>query len=253
MNLTYFIPFLMLFLPVLVFANSPTKPTEILRIAVYIDTPYAYYDNNILVGSNIDFAKALATKLNKKIDFLVCPIARCLALIKNGQADLLIDINKTAERQTYLNYLPPYREQLAPLHFFTRKKDTISIESYHDLFTLSIGVIRGTSFSEQLQQNKAIKIVPLNTQRQLIKMLHFGRIDAFMGREESLIGLVDYQQYRDEFSISTWQYSQHTPSYFAISKRSPLNDDIAFITEILNQLKRDGTIERIFQTKKMPE
>lgn len=243
----------MLFLPVSVFANPPAKVFDKLRVAVIIDVPYAYYDNDKLVGLNIDFAKVLANKLNKQIDFLVCPVARCFALMKNGQVDMLIDINKTPERQTYLSYLPPYKEQLAPLHFFTLKKNNINIESNQDLSTLSIGVIRGTSFSEQLQQNKTITIVPLSTQKQLIKMLHFGRIDAFIEREESLIGLVDYQQYRDEFAISTWQYSQHTPSYLAISKRSLLNNDLAFIAEILNQLKRDGTINKIFQTKKVPE
>jgi len=54
--------------------------------------------------------------------------------------------------------------------------------------------------------------VPLNTQKQLINMLHIGRIDDFIEREESLLGLVEYQQYRDGFTLPVWQYV-HIPLF----------------------------------------
>ena len=250
MKLKYLLPFLILLSTFNTFANSPAKPFAKLRVTVIFDTPYAYYENNSLVGYNIDLAKALAAKLDRQTDFLVCPVARCFVLMRNGQADILIDINKTPERQTYLSYLPPYKNQIEPLRFFTRKIDNIAIESHQSLSALRVGVIRGTSFSKQLQQESNIEIVPLNTQGQLIKMLHFGRIDAFLEREESLLNLVEYQQYKDELTISTWHYSNETPSYLAVSKQSPLNNNITLITDKLNELKRDGTIDKIFKTKK---
>lgn len=243
----------MLLLTLSSLANTSTNVVEKLRFALIIDAPYAYYDkgnHNQLAGYNIDFAKTLAKSLNKQADFLVCPVARCFALMKNGEADILIDINKTVERETYLSYLPAYKHQLEPLRFFTRKIDNITIEGYSDLSNLTIGAIRGTSFAKTLQQNANIQLVPLTTQSQLIKMLHFGRIKAFIEREESLLTLPEYQEHKNEFSISPWQYIQETPSYLAVSKKSLLNNKLEIITEKLNELKRNGTIEKIFNRKK---
>lgn len=246
----YFLIFPILLIAFNTLANSPAKPSANMRVAVIIDVPYAYYDDNTLVGYNIDLAKALAAKLNMKIEFLACPVARCFAMMKNGQADILMDINKTPERQTYLSYLPPYRNQVEPLRFFTRKKDNITIENQRDLATLSIGAIRGTSYSDKLKQAENITIVQLTTKNQLIKMLYLGRIDAFIEREESLLSLPVYQQYRNEFVTSAWHYSNVTPTYLAVSKKSPFNNNVLLIAEKLNEMKHDGTIDKIFNTKK---
>jgi polar amino acid transport system substrate-binding protein len=253
MKSQYYHYFLAFFLTVKAFASPAELSFDTLRFAVIIDVPYAYYEDDTLVGYNIDFAKALAEKLNKKIALLACPVARCFMLMKNGQADILMDINKTPEREVYLSYLPSYRDQRDPLRFFTRKKDKIKIESQRDLATLSVGAIRGTSFSEKLQQEKKTTIVPLNTQNQLIKMLHLGRINAFMEREESLIKLPEYQRYKNEFETSQWQYTSVTPTYLAVSKLSSLNQHIALLTEKLIELEKEGVIESIFNAIKTPE
>lgn len=168
-------------------------------------------------------------------------------MVKTGQADIILDINKTQERQQYLTYLPHYREQPLPLKFYTRKSANITINNYQDLLPLTIGVIRGYTYFKAFDKDDNLLKVPLNTKVQLINMLRYKRIEAFIARGDTLSVLPEFQQYQDEFTISTLQYSKAVPSYLGLSKRSAFHNQQAFIEQNLRELVKSGEIEKIFQ------
>jgi len=227
--------------------NTLSVPSKAIRISIFIEKPYAYYENNKLTGQTIEFANALAQKLNMKTQFYICPVARCFSMVKLGQVDMIIDINKTIERQQYMTYLPPYKIQPLPLHFFSLKSKKLNITHYSDLFSLTIGVTRGYTYFDKFDHDSQLNKVSITTKKQLINMLHLGRIDAFIAREESLVTLPEYEKYAHEFERSALHLSKSVPSYLALSKKSWLNGYENIIIEKIIELKKEGVIEQIFQ------
>ena len=95
---------------------------DTIRIATYLEPPMIDFVDGKYVGENIDVIRLLIKALNKTPKFLKCPFARCLAMMKYGQADIIVAIRKTTKREKYIGYLVrPFEVQHFPLRFYLRK------------------------------------------------------------------------------------------------------------------------------------
>jgi ABC-type amino acid transport substrate-binding protein len=217
-----------------------------LKIATYIEPPFVDLIDNSLVGENIDIAKLLAKSMDLEPIFIRCPFARCLAMVKHGQADMIFGLRKLPEREKDLIFLnPPSMVQHYPLRFFTLTAKKTEINNFEDLKTLSVGTLRGGSYFELFDDDKSIKKVELTSRDQLVKMLLRGRIDTFIEREESIIPLLPLSKYREKFSLANYQYDKAVSSYIAISKKSNIKIHAERLSAQLSKLIANGSIEKI--------
>jgi len=221
-----------------------------LRIATYIEEPFSYIKNNELVGENIEIAKVLTKSLNLKPVFIHCPFARCLAMVKNGHADMIFGLRKLPKREINLTFIsPPYMIQHYPLRFYTLKSANRSIKKFNDLESLSVGILRGATYFEQFDNNTQIQKVKLNTRKQLVNMLLRKRIDTFLEREESIKPLLSLIEYNEKLSLAEFQYSKAVETYIAISKLSRVNNYTKELKLQLTNLITNGTIEKIISKR----
>jgi polar amino acid transport system substrate-binding protein len=92
----------------------------------HIEPPLVYIENEQFKGENIDVMRLLAKRMNKKIEFIYCPFARCLLMTYQGQVDMLVAINKIDERLIFLNYLDqPCSSIMTPVRFYLTKHSSI--------------------------------------------------------------------------------------------------------------------------------
>lgn len=232
---------LLLFLPV-TYAGT----TDIIRVATYLEPPMVDIIDNQYVGENVEVVKLLAKALNKKIDFIHCPTARCLSIMENGQADMIVSVRKTPERERYLTFInPPFFTQHYPLRFFINSKNHLSINNYQDLAQLSIGVLRGATYFDKFDHDKQLTKVEVTLREQLVQLLLKNRIDTFIEREESIVSWLPKAQYLSAFTLADYQYNQAVDSYIAISKKSPLQQEIPQISAQLAELVQNGKISNI--------
>ena len=80
-------------------------------------------------------------------------------------------------------------------------------------------------------------------------MLLKGRIDTFLEREESILPLLPYTQYKKEFVLAEYVYDHAVESYIAVSKNTPANEFSEQLSKKLAQFIQDGTIETIMNTR----
>tara|TARA_B100000809_G_scaffold132287_1_gene130065 strand:+ start:3050 stop:3361 length:312 start_codon:yes stop_codon:yes gene_type:complete len=93
-----------------------------LNVAVFLEPPYVDLVANKLIGEHIDIINFSAKAIKLKPIFIQCPFVRCLAMVKSGQADMIIVIGKSAVREKDLIFLtPPHSIQHHLLRFFTLK------------------------------------------------------------------------------------------------------------------------------------
>jgi len=218
-----------------------------INLATYIEPPYVSLIDGEFIGINIDVIKLLAKKLNKKINYINCPFARCMSLAKDGDVDLVISIKKSAERMKFLTYLDkPYNTQYFPLNFFVKKNSQININHYDDLKDLRIGTIRAALYYDKFDQDHSLNKIEVPTYRQLVQLLLKGRIDTFLEREESVVPWIDKNTYEQQINIANYQHSKSVESFIAISKKSSLIKELSEINKAQDQLINNGDIKALF-------
>ncbi len=217
-----------------------------LNIAVFLEPPYVDLIENELVGENIDIIYLLAKSIGLKPEFLQCPPVRCLSLIKQGQADMLLGLSKSPEREQHLVFLnPPYLLQHQPLRFYTLKENKLIIKKFSDLEPLLVGTLRGAIYFPLFDGNKAIKKVELTSRKQLVNMLLKGRIDTFLEREETVLPLLTPTEYKNKISVADYQYNKPINSYIVLSKQSKITTHTETLSQTIAQSMADGTIKKI--------
>jgi len=227
---------------------------DAIRVATFIEPPMVNFVNGKFIGENIDVARLLAKKLNKKVTFIQCPIARCLSMIKDGKADMIISLKKTAARMQYMTFLSqPFKVQNNPLRFYTLQNSPLKINTFNDLHNLSVGTVRGAAYFEEFDNNNSIDKVAVTGHLQLIQMLLKGRIDTFLEREETIRPLIDNNLYNEKIKLAKYQYNNPVYSYIAISKKSPFHQATKEISAKLKNLIANGEFAPLMDKAKIPK
>jgi len=232
------------FLLLIIFNIAHATEQEI-KIAAFLEPPFVNYVDKHWHGENIEMAKLLASKLNLTPKFIQCPFARCLALVKTGQADMVMGLKKSTKRAQYLTFIePPYLLQHKPLRFFTLASKSVNIEKFEDLDQLLVGVLRGGVYYEKFDKSNAIKKVSVTSRDQLVKMLLKGRIDTFLEREETISPLLSREEYQQKITLAQYQYNKTVASYIAISKKSKINHLAQHISKALTLAIQLGELKQ---------
>jgi len=223
---------------------------NVVRIATHVEPPYIELVDGKYVGMHIDILKLLIKNLNKKIVFIPCPFARCMLLLQEGKADIIIGLRKTKAREQHLAYLPlPYDTQSFPLRFYLSRDSRLKINDYEDLKEINIGTIRGASYFDPFDNDSELTKTAVNNHNQLIKMLLKGRIDTFIEREESVLPWINKDIYLNHIKLAKYQYDKSVESYIAISRKSPLFFEWSDFSAMQNKLLKSGEINRLLLLK----
>lgn len=223
-----------------------------IKLAAYIEPPFSNYEDDHFSGAFIDLAQILAQRIGRSIQFIPCPAARCLQLLTQGRADMMMGVRKTNTRETFLHYLqPPIEIQMQPLRFYINKDSQKAINTFEDLKSLSIGVLRGASYFDKFDNATQLFKVPVTNHIRLVDMLINGRFDTFLEREETIKAIVDKHIYQDKLALANLTYDQAVASYIVISKQSALMQDILMISDALTKLKQEGELQKILSVHKI--
>ncbi|KXI28475.1 hypothetical protein AX660_15390 [Paraglaciecola hydrolytica] len=219
---------------------------ENIVIATHIEPPLVDLIDGKFVGQNVDVALALAHSLNMQVSFIQCPFARCLAITQEGNADMMVSIRKTPEREEYLHFLSrPFSSNNLPVRFYQLKTNRHVINAYEDISSLDIGVLRGATYFERFDHDLALHKIPLTNHNQLIEMLLKGRIDTFLGREVSIQALTDKTTYEQQMKMAPYIYIKRFDAYIAVSKRSPLAPRVNELSKALSELLDSGELDKL--------
>jgi len=225
---------------------AQAEQTDTIKMVISIEPPMVDFIDGQYVGRHVDIMRLFAKKLNKKIQFLRCPVARCFAMIESGQADMIFAIRKTQAREKYIAYLErPFEIQHFPLRFYLPYSSKLQIKHKADLNDLSIGVLRGYTYFDEFDNNHDLNKIAVTNHTQLIQMLLNKRIDTFIEREESIIPLVDSETYKTKLKLAEYKYDESVNSYIGISKKSQLYQETGLISKKLTDILNSGAIDSI--------
>lgn len=161
--------FLLLLLTFLVFGCNKKEDSLVLVTEAGF-APYEYYDNNEIVGIDIDIARTIAEKLNKKLVIKDVAFDSIINELNSGKADFaLAGMSITDERKKEIDFSIEYA---LSKQVIVALKDT-DIKKQSDLnnktITVQLGSVADTFVSKNIKTAKLIQQKKFLTAAQDIK------------------------------------------------------------------------------------
>jgi len=181
-----------------------------------------FTENNTLPhGSLINVAKVIAQRLDVPITFTTnTPFLRCLRMMKNGSADIMLGLLDKPERREYMHM---YR-YLDTSHkaFYALKSRSWQVNSFEELAGLNIGVVHGFKYFPRFDQETTL--FRLNNAPSVLinlRRLLAGRVDIVVATKSEGDYLTHknphFQKYIEPVN---YQYLAENPVYVGLAKRS---------------------------------
>lgn len=191
---------------------------------------------------------AFAAKFGAKVIGNKVPFARRLLQLKNGKIDLLAGLLKDSVREEYAYYLStPYKQKTNKI-FIMRKGEGTRLQTYEDLYNLSVGVQIGSKYFNRFDtDDKIIKYASTDDESR-IRMLLYRRFDALIHTEVYGTNIIRNLGLQNEIEIAPYKYTKHNPVYIAISKKSDLYKKKAELEKVFSEMVTSGEIDEVIQS-----
>lgn len=217
--------------------------------------PFSYYENNTLVGIDIDVAKELARRCAIDITITTQPWARVLAELKTGDIDGAFSLYYVKERESYCKYIGIIHYD--NLGIITKKGREFTYNSVNDFQGKKIGKGSGVFISNEFNEavhNKLFSVEELDdTGMGNIKKLYFDRLDAVIGVTETMLCYVRQLGYETQITKIEKQIERKRPGYLVFSQKSVFANNIVLQDKIKKNLQDiflDGTYGNILKKYK---
>ncbi|MDF2177034.1 transporter substrate-binding domain-containing protein [Aliiglaciecola sp. CAU 1673] len=222
---------------------------EQLRVAFNPSAPWKTFNSQEKAeGVYAEIAKVLAKQLSLQPVFVPCPLERCLLLLNDGEADLMLGLSDSVSRREYLHFLStPYRTSAAKV-FYVRKDREFKILRYEDLANRTvIGTKAGALYFERFDNDDELIKSPVLDNQQNFGRLHKGRIDTFIIAQDQGEFLLSRLDLRDKIEQASFKVAERQPRYVALAKSSPLFARVEEFEQAVKALVQDGQLKDILR------
>ncbi len=200
--------------------------------------PMNYLDNNQAKGLVVDIVEAMAERMERPVTIILMDWSEAQELVLSGEADALIQINATEERELLYDFSEPLLESEFSIFIPTDKP---GITSIFDLRGLTVATeARGFSVLV-LERDPLINIKPVPELQSGFKLLLEGSVDAVVG--DRWVGT--YTLAANNYRGVTIVEQPIDINYSSIAVKKGNDVLLAQINSALGEIKQDGIYQRI--------
>ena len=234
-------------------AQQQSEGVNTLKIAILDFPPYEFQVDNKIDGITVRIVREVFKRMNQPISMSKLPWSRALVYLENGEIDGLFEILRKGKREKYADYSNVVlMDETASL--FVLDDSSITFDGdLNKLQNYTFGVRQdfsyGTQFDQAVEDKVISKIVKKVYPEDLLRLLNLGRIDILIGDKYGIpytynkISTVKNYKKIKRLSPDV----QYTPSYMAFSKKCNLTKIRDYFDEVLSEMKRDGTYDKIIK------
>uniref|UniRef100_A0A486XK36 Bacterial extracellular solute-binding protein, family 3 n=1 Tax=Rheinheimera sp. BAL341 TaxID=1708203 RepID=A0A486XK36_9GAMM len=244
---------LLLSLLLLISAVTTAQPLPVLQWCLdNYPNRHNYPAQGLPYGPTVDLMRELANRSGFELSFSPnTPFARCLKLMQDGQTDLMIRLNYSDERNSYMHLIPYVRSARAEyLYLLEQHKD---IRDMAQLSGLTIGVIRGYIYNAELP-NLLIKnsknVVEIDTEDAAMTMLLYQRVDAVIAPMQTTEHVINSNpKFKNAIKIASLEFPfQHNMYvHIGLSRKSRHVALLPQLQAAINSMEQDGLIQHYYQ------
>ncbi len=218
---------------------STIKKGELIVAAEGTYSPYSFYDEKgELVGYDVDIAKAVAKKLNLKIEFLTAPWDAMLAAFDAGKADVVFNqVSINEDRKKKYDMSVPYT---MPYPVIVVHKDNNDIKSFADLKGKK-SVHSATSNWAAIAEKNGATVVVADGFSKGVELIISKRADDTINDN---VTFFDYIKQRPNAPLKI-AYTSNEPMPTAALLKKGNTELLEAINKALDELKAEGKISEI--------
>lgn len=169
-------------------------------------------------GRDWEIVKHILSEMGYELKVTFLPWKRCLAKVKNLEADLVIAVGKTEEREKEMFFSSEF-VSICDWTFFFRKETEFSYKNIYSLEHMTVGTILGYHYGYEFNTNKNITRFDVLSTEQNLRMLVNNRVDLVI--EDRNVGLKVIRELglQDEITYTKHPIATSSPLYVAFSKK----------------------------------
>ena len=201
--------------------------------------PFTFYnDKNELVGYDVDIARAVAQKLNLKVEFLTAPWDAMLAAFDAGKADVVFNqVSINEDRKKKYDMSVPYT---MPYPVIVVHKDNNDIKSFADLKGKK-SVHSATSNWAAIAEKNGATVVVADGFSKGVELIISKRADDTINDN---VTFFDYIKQRPNAPLKI-AYTSSEPMPTAALLKKGNTELLEAINKALDELKAEGKISEI--------
>jgi cystine transport system substrate-binding protein len=218
------------------------RQTGVLKVALEGTYPPFDYRNRDgeLEGFDVDVAKAVATRLGVKPQFVTTEWSGILAGLQAGKFDMIVNqVAITPARQQVLDFSQPYVYSSAQL--LQREKDSRPFRSLDDLKGLKMGVVLGSNYADLVKTVSAIDAQTYPGEAEILRDLATGRLDAAVNDRL----MVPYLIRNSHLPLRASSVIPGADTKMGIPFRKGNPKFAKAIDDALASMRQDGTLKKI--------
>lgn len=148
--------------------------------------PFNFNEAGVPKGFSIDYIKLIASKVGLAVEFVNGPTwNQFLDMMKSGDLDVMLNIARSKERETYLIFTPAYVKMIQMLY---ARNDFSTVHGIQDLFGKRFAIPTGFYLHDVLKDYPQIQVVEVKNTTEAIHAVSTGKADVLF----DLMPVVNY-------------------------------------------------------------
>lgn len=219
-----------------------------------VDFPPAFMrsENGNRFGLSIELVEALLAEASCQINYIPAPFKRGLLKLKTGDADIMMNLSQTKEREQYIDFIGPQVDET--LLLVVNKNSNFNISTLDDIkkLPLAVGIGKGYFFGSEyhskiktdLEFKRKFEAVSFESQN--VEKLSRNRISAFIGPSYNMHYRIKNDYQYKNFKLHSFDFYRDWV-YYGLSKKSvSLEKKISLEAAYLRAAKK-GVFDKIQQ------
>ena len=209
--------------------------------------PFQWEEAGKVTGIDADIIREVCRRLGIGLKFQVMPWKKALKSAENGDVSGLTASLYNEKRAEYLYYTQE-SVHIQKNIIMIRKGNNIKISGFDDLKNIKTGVVRDFSYGPEFDSIRGLDKVVCTDQKELVRLLAAGRVDAAMGSEMPLMFNARQLGVQDKLEVA--HVVTEYRAYTAFSKASGEKGEVLArkFDTVLREMKKEGLDQKILDT-----
>ncbi len=206
--------------------------------------PYIIDENRQQAGFEYQVMQEVLQQLGYSMSYQSYPWRRAIVMMKTQQADAILGIFKSDEREAYL-WFPDTAFVETAYVFFVRNDQPFNYMGLKSLTGKRIGIIRGYYYTDEFDTATNFEKDPVPSLKQNLKKLVSGRIDLVIDNRD--VGLYVAKQLGlvGQIEVVTTPLTAPQPHYVAFAKKPGYKELTQRFSEALHAFKQTERYQEI--------
>lgn len=230
-----------------------------LRGGWYLWDPYQFIDKSgaapVLTGLDVENTRAVAREAGYSVAYSYRPWQQHIAQMREGTADIAAGMTKTPEREAFLHFSRPYRQETNVLYVPAGQSAQLPFASVEAMVAhfrdtgFRLGVVQGFAYADPAinayiaDPRNAERIVSVQSEYENLRNLVDGRIDGLLA--DRLVAATSAWRGGFRSRVEEHPLRLSVDIHFGFSKRTVPPEVVARFDEAITRLESSGEARRI--------